>query len=107
VNAKRVQRLRREEGYKVTRKQRRMKRLGLSTAERRRATQPNEVWSWDFVEDQTENGTRFRVLTLIDEYTRESLAMYVAWSIRAVDVIAEVEKAMKRYGTPAHNCSAR
>lgn len=102
VNAKRVQRVRRKEGLQVSRRQRKLRRLGLSTAERQRATQANHVWSWDFVEDQTENGTRFRVLTLIDEHTRESLAVHVNWSIRAVDVITVVEAAMARYGVPTH-----
>ena len=49
VNGKRVARLRREEGIKVSKKQRRMKRLGISTAERQRAERPEQVWSWDFV----------------------------------------------------------
>jgi putative transposase len=102
INAKRVQRVRREQGLQVSKKQRRMRRIGLSTAERQRATKPNQVWSWDFVEDQTENGSRFRILTLIDEYTRRCLATHVAWSIRAVDVITVVEAAMERYGVPEH-----
>jgi len=102
VNTKRVQRVRRKEGLQVSRKQRKLRRLGVSTAERQRATRANDVWSWDFVEDQTENGTRFRVLTLIDEFTRESLAVHVDWSIRAVDVITVVEGAMARYGAPEH-----
>jgi transposase InsO family protein len=102
LNAKRVQRVRRQQGLQVSRRQRKRRRLGLSTAERQRATQANHVWSWDFVEDQTENGTRFRVLTLIDEHTRECLAVHVDWSIRAVDVITEVEAAMARYGVPEH-----
>jgi putative transposase len=102
INAKRVQRVRREQGLQVSKKQRRMRRVGLSTAQRQRATKPNQVWSWDFVEDQTENGTRFRILTLIDEYTRRCLATHVAWSIRAVDVITVVEAAMERYGVPEH-----
>ena len=102
VNAKRVQRVRRQEGLQVSRRQRKLRRVGVSTAQRQRAHQANEVWSWDFVEDQTENGTRFRVLTLIDEYTRECLAMHVAWSIRAVDVMTVVEAAMVRYGLPQH-----
>jgi transposase InsO family protein len=62
--------------------------------ERQRATHANHVWSWDFVEDQTENGTRF--------FTRECLAMHIAWSIRAVDVITVIEGAIERYGTPEH-----
>jgi putative transposase len=102
VNGKRVQRVRRKEGLQVSRRQRKLRRLGVSTAQRQRALHSNHVWSWDFVEDQTENGTRFRVLTLIDEHTRESLAMHAGWSIRAVDVITVVEAAMERYGRPTH-----
>ncbi len=102
VNPKRVARLRREEGLKVSKRQRRMRRLGTSTSERQRAERPRQVWSWDFVEDQTEAGTRFRILTLIDEHTRECLATHAAWSIRAVDVIGVVEVAIARYGAPEH-----
>lgn len=101
VNAKRVQRIRRQQGLQVHKRQQRTRRTGLSTAQRQRAGGVNQVWSWDFVEDQTENGTRFRILTLIDEHTRECLALHAAWSIRAVDVIEVVRQAMERYGTPA------
>ena len=79
-----------------------MRRLGESTAERRRATRPGEVWSWDFVTDMTRSGYRFRMLTLIDEFTRQCLAIYPAWSIRANDVIKVVTDAMKNYGQPEH-----
>ncbi len=102
VNPKRVARIRREEGLKVSKRQRRMRRVGASTAERKRAQRPREVWSWDFVEDQTEAGSRFGILTLIDEHTRECLATHAAWSIRAVDVIGVVEAAIARYGAPEH-----
>jgi putative transposase len=102
INAKLVQRVRRQEGLPVCRKQRKLRRLGLSTAQRQRADHANQVWSWDFVEDQTQNGTRFRVLTLLDEHTRECLAVHVDWSIRAVEVITVVEAAMARYGVPEH-----
>ena len=102
VNGKRVARIRREEGIKVSKKQRRMKRLGISTAERQRAERPGQVWSWDFVADQTENGSSFRILTLLDEHTRQCLAIHPAWSIRAVDVITVVEAAIARYGAPGH-----
>ncbi|MBA2269500.1 MAG: IS3 family transposase [Chthoniobacterales bacterium] len=100
INAKRVQRLRRVEGLQVRRRQRRMRRLGPQQSERLRASCPRQVWSWDFVEDQTENGTRFRILTLLDEYTRECLAVHAAWSIRAVDAITVIEAAIERYGAP-------
>ena len=102
INGKRVARIRREEGIKVSKKQRRMKRLGISTAERQRAECPRQVWSWDFVTDQTENGSCFRILTLLDEYTRQCLAIHPASSIRAVDVITVVEAAIARYGAPEH-----
>ena len=102
VNAKRVQRVRQRQGLQVSKKQKRMRRLGISSAQRQKAERLNEVWSWDFVEDQTENVTRFRVLTLIDEYSRRCLAMHAGWSIRAVDVIEMVQGAMERYGKPAH-----
>ncbi|HIL72413.1 MAG TPA: transposase [Verrucomicrobia bacterium] len=62
VNEKRTQRVRRVEGLQVKKKQR---RLGESTGHRRRATRPGEVWSWDFVHDMTQHGSRFRMLTLI------------------------------------------
>jgi putative transposase len=102
VNAKRVARIRRMEGLKVSKRQRRMRRVGLSTAERQRAQRPRQIWSWDFVEDQTENGTRIRILTLLDEHTRQCVAIHAAWSIRAVDVIAVLEAAIARYGAPEH-----
>lgn len=102
INAKRVQRVRRLEGLQVRKRQRRTRRVDLSTGVRQSAQHANHVWSWDFIHDQTENGTPFRILTLIDEHTREWLAAHVAWSIRAVDVITVVEAAFARYGTPTH-----
>jgi putative transposase len=102
VNPKRVQRVRRSAGLQVRKRQRRMRRLGVGTAVRQRAERPRQVWSWDFVEDQTENGTRFRILTLIDEFTRQCVAVHVAWSIRAIDAITVVEAAIERYGAPEH-----
>ena len=102
VNGKRVQRIRRVVGLQVRKKQRKLRRAGLSTAKRASAPPIPTAWSWDFVHDQTENGTRFRILTLIDEYTREILAMRVAWSIRAVDVLASLAEAIGRYGAPGH-----
>ncbi len=47
--------------------------MGPQQSERLRAIKTRQVWSWDFVEDQTENGTRFRILTLLDEFTRQCL----------------------------------
>jgi putative transposase len=102
VNAKRVQRVRRRERLQVRKEQRRMKRVGVSTRQRQRAEHRNQVWSWDIVHDQTEIGSPFRILTLIDEYTQESLATHVAWSIRALDAVTVIEAAIERYGVPEH-----
>ena len=102
INEKRVLRIRREAGSKVSKRQRRMKRLGLSTARRRQAQAPGEVWSWDSMSDQIENGGRFRILTLIDEFTRECHATHVGRSIRAVDVILVVGQGIQRNGAPQH-----
>lgn len=102
INPKRVQRVRRQEELQVRRRQRKTGRVGPEQKERLRATKARQVWSWDFVEDQTENGTRFRILTLLDEYTRQCLAVHAAWSIRAVDAITVIEAAIARYGAPEH-----
>lgn len=106
VNEKRVLRVRREAGFKVRKKQRRARRIGLSTARRRKAEKRADVWSWDFVTDQTANGSQFRILTLIDECTRECLATHCGRSIRASDVIAAIGEAIgeaiKHHGAPQH-----
>ena len=49
---------------------------------RHRAVRPNHVWSYDFIEDRTEKNRKFRMLVVIDEFTRESLAIEVAWSFK-------------------------
>jgi transposase InsO family protein len=102
VNPKRVARVRRAEGLQVRKRQRRLRRVGPGQQERLRAMQRNEVWSWDFVSDQTENGSAFRILTLIDEHTRQCLAAHVAWSIRATDVLAVLAAVMREHGVPQH-----
>ncbi len=102
INAKQVQRIRRAEGLQVSKRQSKRRRVGESTAVRQRATRARQVWSWDFVHDQTAEGKSLRILTLMDEYTRQCLAMHVARSIRAVDVITVMEMALMRYGSPEH-----
>ena len=88
VNHKRVERIWRQEGLKVPKKQPKRRRLWLNDGScvRLRADHPNHVWSYDFVKDATSDGRSFRVLTVIDEYTRECLALKVARSLKADDV---------------------
>ncbi len=102
INPKRVARVRRAEGLQVRKRQRRCRRLGPCAPQRLSATRRNQVWSWDFVADQTEAGSAFRILTLIDEHTRQCLAAHVGWSISAQDVLVVLEKAMCGHGTPEH-----
>ena len=104
VNPKRVQRLWREEGLKVPRKQCKKRRLGTSEngSQRRVATQPNEVWSYDFVSDQTRDGRRLKYLCVVDEFTRECLALAVRRNFRAKEVIAVLAGLIAQRGVPAH-----
>ena len=108
VNLKRVQRLWREEGLKVPRKQCQKRRLGTSEngSQRRVATRPNAVWRHDFVSDQTRDGRRLKYLCVVDEFTRECLAREVRRSFRAKEVIAVLAGWIARRGAPAHWRSA-
>lgn len=72
------------------------RRMSANT-QRARAEQPKQVWSWDFVEDQTKNGSRLRILMILDEHTRQRMAVHASWSIRAVDGVT-----VFRYGAPEH-----
>lgn len=89
VNLKRVYRLWREEGLKVPRKQRKRRRLGSTdnSCMRKRAVRKNHVWSYDFVMDRTEDGRPLKILAVVDEYTRECLALHVGRKLKSDDVI--------------------
>jgi len=102
VNRKRVHRLWRQEGLKVPQKKGKHKRLGDSEngCLRRRAEHINQVWSYDFVTDQTADGRRLKLLVVLDEYTRESLAIEVERGIKAPDVLATLEYLFAVRGAP-------
>jgi putative transposase len=89
VNAKRVERIWRREGLKVPQKQPKKSRLWLNDGSciRLRPEYPNHVWSYDFVEDRTHDGRKYRMLNLIDEFTRECLAIRVDRKLNSTDVI--------------------
>jgi putative transposase len=103
VNHKRVERIWREEGLKVPQKQPRRRRLWPTdgSSVRLRAERPNHVWSHDFVADCTSDGRALRMLNIIDEYTRESLLIYVARKITSYDVLDELADLFIMRGTPA------
>ena len=102
VNHKRVERLWRRAGRRVPAKPPRRRRLWLAdgTTTRRRATRPNPVWSDDFVQDRTHDGRPLRLLCVVDEYTRECLAIVVARRWRADDVLACLTQRFVERGPP-------
>lgn len=102
INRKRVRRLWREAGLKVPAKSVKKRRLGGSenACFRRRAERTNDVWSYDFVMDQTSDGRRLKILAVVDEYTRECLALEVERCIEAVDVVEVLRKIVAVRGAP-------
>ena len=91
-------------GLKVPPKQPKRARLWLADGScvRLRPLYKNHVWSWDFVMDRTVDGRPLKILTLIDEFTKEALAIYVARRIRAHDVIDVLADVMIERGIPEH-----
>jgi putative transposase len=104
VNDKRVERIWRREGLKVPHKQPKKGRLWLNDGSciRLRAERPNHVWSYDFVEDRTHEGRKYRMLNVIDEFTHECLAIRVSRKLKAVDVIDVLSDLFILRGVPGH-----
>jgi transposase InsO family protein len=104
VNDKRVERLWRREGLKVPSKQPKRGRLWLTDGScvRRRAEHPNHVWSYDFVADRTRDGRALRMLAIVDEYTRECLAIEVGRRLNSQDVLHLLGDLFVRRGTPTY-----
>lgn len=104
VNHKRVHRLWRAEGLKVPVKQQKKRRLGSAEGgvDRYRVTRKDEVWAWDFIHDRTEDGRVLKWLSVVDEFTRENLALEVGRSFRSTDVIDVLIHLMHVRGVPEH-----
>jgi transposase InsO family protein len=104
VNHKRVERIWRQEGLKVPKKQPKRGRLWLNDGSvvRLRPERPNHVWAYDFVFDRTHNGRALKILTVVDEYSRECLEIEVARKLTSRDVLRVLAKLMLRYGVPDH-----
>ena len=92
VNRKRVYRLYREEGLCVGRHKPRRHRSSVTRPERTSATCANESWSMDFMADQLFDGRRFRLLTIVDDFTRESLAIEVGQRLQGGDVARVLDR---------------
>ncbi len=104
VNDKRVERIWRCEGLKVPAKQPKKGRLWLGDGSRVRLRPEyrDHVWSYDFVEDRTHDGRKVRMLNVVDEFTRECLAIRVARKLKAIDVIDVLSDLFILRGVPGH-----
>ena len=100
VGEARVRRLWRSLGLNIPRRRPRRRRSG-SDIRLPGAVRPNAVWSYDFVHDQMIDGRSLKLLCVIDEYTRECLAIEVGASLRAQDVVLTLSRLMRLYGKPA------
>jgi putative transposase len=104
VNAKRVERIWRREGLKVPKKQPKRARLWLGDGScvRLRPERPNQVWAYDFVQDRTRDGKVLRMLVVVDEFSRECLAIRVARGLTSDDVLAVLAELFVARGVPEH-----
>ena len=104
VNHKRVERIWRAAGLKVPQKQPKRGRLWLNDGScvRLRPAHKDHVWAYDFVSGRTHDGVPFRMLTLVDEYTRECLAIDVARKLSSDDVLERLAWLMATRGVPGH-----
>jgi transposase InsO family protein len=104
VNHKRIERLWRREGLKVPQKQPKRKRLWFNDGScvRLRPRHKNHVWSYDFVHDRTYNGKAIRMLTVIDEHTRECLAIETGRKLNSHNVMDVLSQLFIKNGTPQY-----
>jgi len=100
VGEARVRRLWRSLGLNIPRRRPRRRRSG-NDIRLPGAVRPNAVWSYDFVHDQMIDGRSLKLLCVIDEYTRECLAIEVGASLRAQDIVLTLSRLMRLYGKPA------
>jgi putative transposase len=103
VNAKRVQRIWRREGLKVPARQPKRGRLWLNDGSciHLRPEYPHHVWAYDFVADRTIEGRPLKMLTVVDEFSRQCLAITVARRINADDVLTTLTELFMKHGPPA------
>ena len=104
VNHKRVQRIWRSEGLKVPKRQPKRARLWFNDGSciRLRPERKNHVWAYDFIHDRTHDGRSMRMLTIVDEYTRESLAIDVARKLNSEQVLERLGWLFVHRAIPDH-----
>ena len=104
INRKRVHRIWRAEGLRVSVRARKRQRLGSASgsSQRRRASRVNEVWSYDFIFDRTRDGRQLKILVIVDEYSRECLAMEVERTMGSKQVKEVLKRLVASRGAPAY-----
>ena len=104
VNHKKVERLWREEGLQLPQRHKKRKRLYHkdSSIIRLRPTHPNHVWAIDFIHDKLSNGRSYKMLTVLDEFTRQALAVVVRTKMGADDVLEALYPLLLRHGSPEY-----
>lgn len=102
VGKRHIQRLRRQEGLRVPPTKRKRVRQGISTGLPTRATHRGHVWTWDFIADATVRGGALRMLTILDEYTRECHVLRADRALRSADVLEWMGKAIQEHGAPEY-----
>ena len=100
VGKRHIQRLRRAAGLRVPPSKRKIVRRGPSTGLPTTATHRNHVWTWDFIADATVRGGTLKMLTILDEHTRECHVLWAERALKAADVLHWLQKAVAEHGTP-------
>ena len=102
MNHKKAERIWKEEGHSLPKRKSRKRRREKVAQVPLQAEYPRHVWTYDFMEDRTWDGRKVRILTVVDEYTRESPAIEPARQMKSRDVIVVLEEAFRKYGTPVY-----
>lgn len=97
-----IQKMRRSEGLRVPPSKRKRVRRGVSTGLPQKAMHRGHVWTWDFISDATVRGGALRILTILDEYTRERHVLRVDRRLRSEDVLQWLSKAIEEHGAPRY-----
>ncbi len=101
VGKRHIQRRRRANGLRVPPTKRKVVRRGISTGLPTKAAHRGHAWTWDFISDATVHGGSLKMLTILDEHTRECHVLRPECALRAADVLAWLEHATQEHGAPA------
>ena len=102
VGKRHIQRPRRADGLRVLPTKHKIVRRGISTGLPTKAAHRGHVWTWDFVSDATSRGGALKMLTILDEHTRECHVLRPDRALRAADVLAWLERAINQHGAPTY-----